>query len=247
MSDQKEETQIVRKPIEIDQYGNPIPTTLEDQFRIANLYRNSGMLPSQYDSPEKVIVGMQYARELGFKGKMLTAMRQISVIHGTPTLWGDLPLALVLNANVLQEFNEYFVDENGKKICIENSNIKEAVFGAVCELKRNGQKYESFFTLDDAERAGLYPAIKRNGEPNPDSPWMKYTKRMLKYRARSQGLKDVAPDALMGMAIAEYDFNVIPDGKQIIQKSPENAKNVAQIVDQAIQEKETGEEQTNIE
>ena len=67
------------KPIPMDDNWNFAPETLEDAFRIANMFCKSGMLPGHYDAPEKVIVGMKYAQELGFHNSMLTAMRQIAV------------------------------------------------------------------------------------------------------------------------------------------------------------------------
>lgn len=189
------------KPLEAQENGLLVGNTLEDQYRLAKYYVASRILPKQFDTPEKVITGSQYAREVGLKP--LTSMRQMAVIQGTPSFYGDLPLAIVMNSKKLVSIKEYIIDEEQTEICIKNKNLKSKVFGAVCIVKRdNGIEKESIFTMDDAQQAGLV---------NRDC-WKHYTKTMLKYRARAMALKDLFPDVLNGISIAEYDHNEIPMG-----------------------------------
>lgn len=176
--------------------------SLESQYRLAKMYCASGLLPKQYDKPEKVLVAMQLSHELGLKP--LSAMRQIAVINGTPSMYGDLPLSLCYASGKLEYITETHYDKDGKTICEENGNMTAEVFGAKCVVKRKGEPSEhvSTFNLEQAQRANL---IAR-------SPvWKSYSARMLTYRARSQALKDKFADCINGISIAEYDYNVTPD------------------------------------
>jgi len=172
------------------------------------------MLPEAYDTPEKVMTGMQYAVELGLKP--LISLRQISVIKGTPSIFGDLPLALVRRSGQLQEIKEWIFDENSKEISLRNKNIANDPFGAACRIKRKGYKEREFvFTIKDAIQAGL---------PNKDN-WKNYPKTMLKYRARSIALKDQFSDALDGVSIMEYDHNELHnDGRGPVSPTAEIAE-----------------------
>lgn len=181
------------------------PRNIDEAYRLAKGYVLSGMLPERYKTPEMVIAAMQYANELGLKP--LTAMRQIAVVKGTPCVFGDLPLSLCYAKNLVEWIKEYWFDKSGKKICAENNNLTADAFGAICIAKRRGdpEPIECSFTMDEAQKAGL-----ANGPT-----WKSYPKRMLRYRARSQALKDKFPDALNGIAIAEYDFHVNPDESDV--------------------------------
>jgi len=189
--------------------GALVAMDFSGQWKLCKMWLSSGMLPAQYKSPEQVMIGLQYAAELGLKGLM--ALRQIAVIKGTPSIYGDLPLAIVRHSRELEYFKEYFVDENSMEICVKNKNLKNPVFGAVCFVQRKGDKEtnETFFTVQEARDAGLFQ----------NDTYKKWLKTMLKRRARSANLKDIFPDLLEGMAIAEYDHNVLPD-------SPEGARQI---------------------
>ena len=177
------------------------PATVEDAFRMARMYIASKMLPARFDTPEMVVTAMQFARELRLPG--LISLRQIAVVQGTPCLFGDLPLALVQRDGHLEWIKEFCIDEKGARISWEDKNASAHAVAAVCVAKRKGDKepVERVFSLDDARRAGL-----DNGPT-----WKKYPKVMMKYRARSQVLKDKFPDSLNGVAIAEYDMHEMPN------------------------------------
>lgn len=178
-------------------------TTVSDQYRMAKVWIKSGMVPKNYTSPEQVITGLQYAAELGIKGG-LVALRQIAVIRGTPSIWGDLPLSLCKASGRLKKHTEFLFDKDYKKISFENQNLNTEAFGAYSISETETGTYEAFFTLDDARKAGLLPA-------DSASAWTKYTRYMLKYKARSQNLKDACPEILNAISITEYDFDRHPN------------------------------------
>ncbi len=176
--------------------GVMAPRNIEEAVRVAKALVGSGMLPERYKTAESVFAAMQFASELGLKP--MTALRQIAVVKGTPCIFGDLPLSLCLAKGLIEWHKSYYVNKDGKEV----DEVSPDVFGSVFEAKRRGdiEPIKRTFTFEDAQKAGLL-----------NSPtWKSYPRVMLKYRARSQALKDKFPDALNGIAIAEYDFHIAP-------------------------------------
>lgn len=189
--------------VSADQQGLIMPKSLDEAYRYSQFLHNSGMLPARYDNPGKVMAGMQYALELGLKP--LTALRQIAIIEGTPSIFGDLPLAIVQQSGELEFMDEYWMTKEKVRMSVEAANLGDEAFASYCAVKRRGRPVETrYYDLDLARKAGLYPG-------NSFKPWAKYTRRMLKMRARSEALKDVFPDLLNGMSIGEYDHHTTLD------------------------------------
>lgn len=208
-------------PMALSDEGTLMPANSDELFRLAQGFIQSGLLPKQFDSVSSVVTGMQYARELGLKP--LTALRQIAVIHGTPSIWGDLPLSLCYASGKLEAIDEFYVDKDGKRISFEGGNILAEKRAAVCRIKRKGEDWhETSFSIDDANTAGLINRAK------PGTPWVCYPSRMLRYRARSQAIKDKFPDCLNGIAIAEYDHHMIP-AQETIKVEPETPKTILSL------------------
>lgn len=188
--------------IELDEHGVVRAKNHSELMRIMGAKIAGGLVPKQFDTVQKLFSAIQFVRELGLPDP---SIRQVAMIHGSPSLWGDLPLALVQKTGKLKHFKEIWFDTDYNLISFENKNLHLPPFGAICWIQREGFEIEQFaFTMPEAEKAGLYPS-------NSNSPWTKYTKVMLRYRARSLALKSTFPDALNGVAIAEYDSNTLPD------------------------------------
>ena len=98
------------------------------------------------------------------------------------------------------KLNERFEGEGGKRV-------------AICEVTRpTGEKIERRFSVADAQKAGLWqaaPKVKRRGkdgsfyEKDNDSPWYRFSDRMLQMRARGFAARDGAADVLGGLYIRE--------------------------------------------
>ncbi|MCP3873375.1 MAG: hypothetical protein GY699_09515 [Desulfobacteraceae bacterium] len=187
--------------LKVDEKGFAVTTTIEEQLSHASLLIASGMLPNAYKSQAQVVTALAYASELGLP-RGIVSLRQIAVINGTPSIYGDLPLSIVYNSGKLKAIEEFVFDKDFKEICFENKNLSAEVYGACCRVMREGDSkyHESYFTADDARKANLAGNV-----------WSKYKRDMLKYRARSRALKDRFPDILNGIAIAEFDYGVIPN------------------------------------
>lgn len=177
---------------------------LDSRYRLAQAFFRGGMVPKGYNDAASVFSGMELALELNMKP--FTALRNIAVINGRPSLWGDAPLALVKRSGKLARIEEFLFDADYNRICFDNKNLNAKPYGAICRtwMSGDGERFhETYFTIDDARTAGLLPG-------KADSAWFKYQRRMLQMRARTQNLKDQAPDVLLGIEIAEYDYNYIP-------------------------------------
>jgi len=155
------------------------PTNFEQLERFCTHISSSSMVPKDYISkPGNVLVAVQMGSELGLKP--MQALQNISVINGRPSVWGDALLALVKNHPICESIEETFNED--KTI-------------ATCTVKRKGDSkpVSRQFSMQDAAKAGLL------GKDN----WKKYPTRMLQLRARAWALRDVFPDILCGMQVAE--------------------------------------------
>lgn len=190
--------EVVTIPIGPD--GKVMARTNQEVLRYCNALVTGGGVPDRFDSPQKLFAALMTVRDLGLPD---TAIRQVANIHGTPSIFGDLPLALVQRTGKLTEFREFWFDKNYTQICFENKNLKAEVYGAVVFMSREKGPVQSFaYTVDDARENGLLTE-----STNPLKPWKKYTKLMLRYKARAIGLKSLFADAINGVSIMEYDYD----------------------------------------
>lgn len=181
--------------------ANLMPQTQEAKYQMAGVLCKSGLIPSGLNTAEKVFAALQWGHELGLTP--MVAVNNIAVINGKPTLSADIMCAVVKRS-----------PEYGGIKWIEMSDTK-----AECEITRilpNGEKetIPSTFTIEDAEKAGLLEK----------DVWKKYTKRMLKHRCLSYGLKDMFPDLLAGL----YD----PEEMESVQSektAPTTERNVTPV------------------
>ncbi|HSC09025.1 MAG TPA: recombinase RecT, partial [Steroidobacteraceae bacterium] len=170
--------------------------SLDELARVSAMVKASGFAPKDFDTPEKVGTAILYAMELGLNP--ITALGQIAVVNGRPTLWGQAPLALVRASGLLKSCNEFFVDGAGNRVASAGiaSAMKKGELTAVCRVWRVGEEEptEAFFSVADAQRAGLW---------GKQGPWAQYPTDMLGYKARARALRGTFADVLRGVAIKE--------------------------------------------
>jgi hypothetical protein len=153
------------------------PQTFEQALTFSNYLAESDLVPKDFKGkPGNCLIAMQWGAELGLKP--LQALSNIAVINGRAALWGDAVIALARSSAACEHITE---TDDG--------------FTATCKVKRRGE-VEQFrtFSMDDAKAAGL---LGKAG------PWTQYPKRMRQMRARAFALRDVFPDVLRGMPVAE--------------------------------------------
>ena len=153
------------------------PQTFEQALTFSNYLADSDMVPKDFKGkPGNCLVAIQWGMEIGLKP--LQAMQNIAVINGRPSLWGDAVIALVRSSPLC----EYIIEEDDGHT-------------ATCKVKRRGEPEQSrSFSMDDAKAAGL---LGKQG------PWTQYSKRMRQMRARAFAVRDVFPDVLKGLPVAE--------------------------------------------
>ncbi|OBU73907.1 hypothetical protein A9K61_04365 [Stenotrophomonas maltophilia] len=158
------------------------PQTFEQALTFADILADSDLVPKDFKGkPGNCLIAMQWGAELGLKP--LQALQNIAIINGRPALWGDAVIALVRSSPLCEYITE--ADDGGT---------------AVCRVKRRGESEEvRTFSMDDAKVAGL---LGKSG------PWTQYPKRMRQMRARAFALRDVFPDVLRGMPIAEEIMDI---------------------------------------
>ena len=158
-----------------------VPQTYEQLERFCDTVAHSQMVPKQYrGEPQDVMVTVMHGMEVGLKP--LQALQNITVINGKPSVYGDAAIALVRASGLCAEIKET-IEEDGE-------------LAAICYARRkdNGDESTHAFSVTDAEEAGLW---------SKPGPWQDYPKRMLQMRARSWVLRDLFPDVLQGLYIAE--------------------------------------------
>lgn len=153
------------------------PQTFEQALTFSNYLADSDMVPKDFKGrPGNCLVAIQWGMEIGLKP--LQAMQNIAVINGRPSLWGDAVIALARNSPLC----EYIVESQTDSM-------------ATCKVKRRGEPEQvRTFSLDDAKKSGL---LGKQG------PWSQYPKRMMQMRARAFAIRDVFPDVLKGLPMAE--------------------------------------------
>jgi len=174
------------------------PQSLDEAMRFADILAKSTIVPKEFlGNPGNILVAIQWGLELGLQP--LQAMQNIAVINGRPALWGDAVIALVRGSALC----EYVYEEDDGHT-------------ATCRVKRRGENEQvRIYSMDDAKVAGL---VGKAG------PWTQHPKRMRQMRARAFALRDVFPDVLRGMPVAE-ELQDMPKDRE----SVSNLASVAKI------------------
>jgi len=170
------------------------PTTFAEALTLSDYLADSSMVPKDFvGKPGNCLVAIQWGMEIGLKP--LQAMQNIAVINGRPSLWGDAVIALARNSAVC----EYI---------IETQTATEAT----CRVKRRGEPEQvRTFSMVDAKAAGL---------AGKQGPWTQYPKRMMQMRARAFAIRDVFPDVLKGLPVAEEVMDMPRDMGRAHQVAP---------------------------
>ena len=153
------------------------PQTFDQALTFSQYLADSDMVPKDYKGkPGNCLIAMQWGAEVGLKP--LQALQNLAVINGRPALWGDSVIAIVRGSPLC----EYVIETDDGQT-------------ATCKVKRRGEPEQiRTFSMDDARAAGL---------AGKQGPWTQFPKRMRQMRARAFALRDVFPDVLRGLPVAE--------------------------------------------
>lgn len=158
------------------------------QWEVKNAFLQR-LIPDSIKSIENAVIIALKGRELSLEP--LYALSVIYLVHGKPALEGEAMLGLVLRR---------YPDASVQ--WIELSHEK-----AVLELARPGGKPSRFtFTVQDALRARLITKINPDGTvvaARGKEVWEQYTRKMLCWRAVSEGVTLLFPECIQGCLTPE--------------------------------------------
>jgi len=183
-----------------------VPQTFEETFRISRAVVAAGLAPAALigkkagdDAASAVAVAIMSGAELGLKP--MVALRSFTVINGKPALYGDGLINVVRMSGKVSYLRTGCDTRDGQMV-------------GWCEAKRNdtGEEKRVEFSQGDAIRAGLWQPdalirkqvwengnrIWKNDQTN-DSPWHRFPKRMLAWRAAGYCLRELFGDVLGGI------------------------------------------------
>lgn len=187
-----------------------VPQSLEDAFRLARALSASGdMVPKAFQgNPDATMAAVLRGMEIGLAP--MQALASIAVINGRASLWGDALPALMFRA--------------GHTVDVALAGEGDArVATATLTRGDTGAGFVRSFSVQDAKKAQLWGKA---------GPWQNYPERMLSMRARSLAIRDGAPDALMGLQVAEEVQDYAPM-KDVTPPAPTAARqNLAQRLSQ---------------
>jgi hypothetical protein len=183
-------------------------STMDDIFRFAKAVALSQLCPPGFSETDAFLI-IQNGLEVGMSP--MAALASTYVINKRATIFGDMPLALVRQSGLLEDYRQGY---EGKPF--------EDNFKCIVTSKRKGiaEPIVTEYSVADAKVAEVW---------GKKGPWVTAPKRMLLYRARGFNLRDNFGDVLKGCAIAELD-----DGENLPGfENAKEAKVVAPNFDQA--------------
>lgn len=159
-----------------------VPRNLMEVKELASFLAASDLIPkSLMGRKENVALVLLMGHEIGCGG--VAALRNIYVVNGRPSIYGDLATALVRKSGFCEEL-EYSFEGKGESLkCIATG-------------KRKGMKnpHTEEFSMADAVMGGLV-------EKNPN--YKKFPKDMIMWKALHRLYKFLWPDVLNGISIKE--------------------------------------------
>ena len=187
---QTETAVMKREPINISFNGGIALQDYAEVMQFAALLHKSGLAPKSLDTVEKLGIATMMCVELG--RPVATGIQDLAVINGKCSIFGDAALAIVRASGLLEKFEE------GSK---GTPYTPEWTF--FCKMKRKGfPEKTGEWSWADSIRAG-------HDKIGPPSPWAKYTRRMMQFKARNFIMRDEFGDVLKGIKTQEEAYDSI--------------------------------------
>lgn len=174
-----------RDRIPMNSDGTFAPRTLEDVWRIGDLYSRSELVPESYrGKPANCAVAVEYAQQLGVPP--LFFMQQSFVVRGRPAISAQLMIALLNKSKRLKTALHYTTGGEGKS----------RWWTATARDASTNEEVSFTVTWEMVEAEGW---DKSRGESKQQSKWVTMADLMGRYRAASYLIKTHYPDVLMGL------------------------------------------------
>jgi hypothetical protein len=175
-----------KEPLNIDFSRGIKPQNYGELMQFSALYAQSGLAPKSFEnSASKLAIAISMCMELG--RPIITGLADMAVINGKVSVYGDAALALVRASGLLVGFKEW---EDGEP-------YKDGwTFRCHMGRKDTGEEREGVWSWEDSKRAGF-------DKNPPPSPWARFTRRMMTFKARNFIMRDLFADVLKGMRLVE--------------------------------------------
>ena len=170
---------VAQNPMDTNSRGLML-RNMDEMWRFATAVTKAKMAPRSLDSTEKVFIALQMGAEVGLTP--MQSLKNIAVVNNSPAMWGDALVALVRRSPACEWIRESWAGAGETR-------------KAIVTAKRRGdsEPCSREFGYADAKRAGLLSK----------DTYKSYPDRMFQNRARAWVLRDLFPDLLMGLDIAE--------------------------------------------
>jgi len=238
------ENQITKSNSAVPAFVQQKMATLEGALEYAKVLCGSKLLPNHFyekvkgsdgkmypdytkPKPESVVVVLQYGQEIGMSH--MQAIQQLIPINQLVAIKGDGAKALIMGSGKCAAWKE---EEIGSG---DDYTVK-----ITAKRKDTGEDLSRSFSVSDAKRAGLW-ITEDAASRNPSlkySPWYKYSKRMLRYRALGFICRDLFSDVLQGVYIEEEARHIETDNTKfktedgiVVSRETKSAKAVDNAID----------------
>lgn len=192
----QKELQKQSNEFQLTESGEIEATTATGLVRSMSAYRRLGLIPKQFDTDPKAAGAILFCRQLGLNP--LTSWGEVAFIKNKYAPFGTLFRAIAMRSPLFGEDDHFFLDNDGKKISVENGNIKSLTkpWAAICRTKvKGGEVWKDYiFTREMAEEAGLIRA---------GSAWTSYMSDLMMHKAVARSYRANYADALHGCTSAE--------------------------------------------
>jgi len=192
----QEEVKKAANELVISESGEIEFTTATSLIKSVAAYRKLGLVPKQFDTDAKAAGAILFCRQLGLQP--LVSWGEVAFIKNKYAPFGTLFRAIAMRSPLFGEDDHFFLDDDGKKISVENGNIKSLTkpWAAVCRTKvKGGEVWKDYiFTREMAEEAGLI---------RPGSAWVSYMSDLMMHKAVARAYRGNYADSLHGCTSAE--------------------------------------------
>jgi len=179
------------------------PGDFDELNRFATLVHRAHLSPQSFDTPEKIAIGILTNMELG--RPIITGLQDLAIINGKCGIYGDASMAMV-TASGLMDLGYPKETETG-------TPYEDSWTFTFTVKRKGGVEHTGRWTWVESKRAGFdNPQLKRGGNDN-FSPWRRFTRRMMQWKARNYVMRDVFGDVLKGMKTVEdlHDMDGVID------------------------------------
>lgn len=193
-----------------------LPKDYDDVMRFAGLVHGAGLAPKGFDTPAKVAVGILTNLEQGRPA--VTGLQDLAIINGRCGTYGNAITAKITASGLM--------DKDYPKET-ETGTPYEDDWKFTYMVKRKGRpEVTGVWTWIDSKRAGFDNPTTKDGRKDIWSPWSRFTRRMMQWKARSFVNQDEFGDILRGMTPVEelYDIVDLERGQNGTYGSPETPK-----------------------